>query len=107
VIFFLKVGLVNNSRQFNVAVTRAKSLLIIVGNPDLLVRDPYWAKVLGYCVQKGSYQGCPLDPDMKMQLEELMNGGKHEDMLDQEATLGTEGSNGDDLFCDKEFRVTL
>jgi superfamily I DNA and/or RNA helicase len=29
-------GLVNQRRSFNVAITRAKELLVIIGNPDVL-----------------------------------------------------------------------
>ena len=29
-------------QRFNVAVTRAKALLIVVGNPFLLAKDTHW-----------------------------------------------------------------
>lgn len=31
-------------QRFNVAITRARSLLIVVGNPVILSKDPTWAK---------------------------------------------------------------
>ncbi|GAB4835962.1 Probable RNA helicase sde3 [Ancistrocladus abbreviatus] len=54
------LGFLSNPRRFNVAITRAMSLLIIVGNPHIVSQDPYWEKLLWYCADNGSYQGCPL-----------------------------------------------
>uniref|UniRef100_A0A671LVB9 RNA helicase n=1 Tax=Sinocyclocheilus anshuiensis TaxID=1608454 RepID=A0A671LVB9_9TELE len=42
------IGFLKNEKRFNVAVTRAKSLLIMVGNPIILRTDATWAqKVIG------------------------------------------------------------
>lgn len=54
------LGFLSNPRRFNVAITRAKSLLIIVGNPHIINKDPHWDKLLQYCVENDSYKGCPL-----------------------------------------------
>ncbi|KAI3931804.1 hypothetical protein MKW98_012214 [Papaver atlanticum] len=35
------LGFLSNPRRFNVAVTRTKSLLIIVGNPHIICKDPW------------------------------------------------------------------
>ncbi|KAF2367462.1 hypothetical protein FHG87_001769 [Trinorchestia longiramus] len=48
--------------RFNVAVTRARALLIVVGCPRLLERDQYWGKLLAYCFENGCYRGCKYDP---------------------------------------------
>ncbi|KAK8923982.1 putative RNA helicase SDE3 [Platanthera zijinensis] len=56
------LGFLSNPRRFNVAVTRARSLLIIIGNPHIITKDPYWDELLRHCVDNGSYQGCPLPP---------------------------------------------
>ena len=40
------------------AVTRARSLLIIVGNPHLLERDPNWKELINFTQRLGSYRGC-------------------------------------------------
>ncbi len=37
-----RLGFLANPKRFNVALTRAKALLIVVGNPDVLYRDPNW-----------------------------------------------------------------
>lgn len=72
------LGFLSNPRRFNVAITRAKSLLIIVGNPHIINKDPHWDKLLRYCVENGSYQGCPLPAlEEHYQADELgeYNGG--------------------------------
>ncbi|PIA44980.1 hypothetical protein AQUCO_01700506v1 [Aquilegia coerulea] len=63
------LGFLSNPRRFNVAITRAKSLLVIVGNPHIITKDPYWDKLLRYCADNNSYQGCPL-PDRQEFTEE-------------------------------------
>jgi len=35
----------------NVAITRAKELLVVVGNGALLQRDPYWKSFLQFSVR--------------------------------------------------------
>jgi hypothetical protein len=37
-----QLGFLFNPRRFNVAVSRAKWLVIVVGDPQILTRDPYW-----------------------------------------------------------------
>lgn len=57
------LGFVASPKRLNVALTRARALLIILGNPHLLVRDPSWRSVLNYCVERGAYTGCDLPID--------------------------------------------
>lgn len=52
------VGFVASPRRLNVAITRARAALIIIGNPHLLARDQYWRAVLSHCVREGAYTGC-------------------------------------------------
>jgi hypothetical protein len=56
------LGFLANPKRMNVAVTRAKALLVIVGNPAILGRDRHWAAMLAHCVRHGAYRGCAL-PD--------------------------------------------
>ncbi|XP_044071008.1 putative helicase mov-10-B.1 isoform X2 [Siniperca chuatsi] len=51
------IGFLSNEKRFNVAVTRARSLLIVVGNPVILNKDPTWEKFISYCVKEGGYTG--------------------------------------------------
>jgi helicase MOV-10 len=43
------VGFLDNPKRFNVAITRAKFLLIIVGNPKTLRQDANWGEMVKYC----------------------------------------------------------
>ncbi|XP_029828142.3 putative helicase MOV-10 [Ixodes scapularis] len=46
------------SRRFNVAISRASAMLIIVGNPDVLALDSNWKALMEYCRAHGAYVGC-------------------------------------------------
>ncbi|BAF10951.1 probable RNA helicase SDE3 [Oryza sativa Japonica Group] len=65
---FFNLGFLSNHRRFNVAITRAKSLLIIIGNPHIITKDRHWDRLLRYCADNGSYQGCPLPPPEETQV---------------------------------------
>ena len=54
------LGFVSNPKRFNVAVTRAQALLIVVGNASILARDKQWGKLLWMCHDKGAYVGMEL-----------------------------------------------
>lgn len=51
-------------QRFNVAVTRAKALLIVIGNPAVLQYDANWFSFISYCVENGAVLGSKfsLDP---------------------------------------------
>ncbi|XP_008411964.1 putative helicase mov-10-B.1 [Poecilia reticulata] len=51
------LGFIKNEKRFNVAVTRAKALLIVVGNPLMLSADRIWASFIEYCKDEGGYSG--------------------------------------------------
>jgi hypothetical protein len=57
---YFNLGFVANPKRFNVAVTRAKALLIVVGNPNVLARDPHWGGLLRWCISNGGYKGCAI-----------------------------------------------
>ena len=63
------LGFVASPKRLNVALTRARALLVILGNPHLLSRDPVWRLVLNFCVERGSYTGC----DLPIEYESLTN----------------------------------
>ncbi|KAK7046911.1 Rna helicase [Favolaschia claudopus] len=60
------LGFVANPRRFNVAVTRAQALLIVVGDPDVLGLDPLWRSFLNYVYLNGGWTGGDIswDPDV-------------------------------------------
>lgn len=43
------IGFLNNPKRLNVMITRAKYLLIIIGNPKTLEMDPLWKELIDYC----------------------------------------------------------
>ncbi|KAG8853758.1 hypothetical protein FRB96_008013 [Tulasnella sp. 330] len=57
------LGFLVNPRRLNVAVTRAKGLLIIVGDPHVLGLDPLWRKLLNYLHVNGGWTGTQPDWD--------------------------------------------
>ncbi|XP_077567431.1 RNA helicase Mov10l1 [Stigmatopora nigra] len=59
------LGFLTNPKRFNVAITRARALLIIVGNPHLLIRDTCFRALLHYCFTNGGYLGCDPPPAIR------------------------------------------
>jgi helicase MOV-10 len=56
------LGFVASAKRFNVAVTRAKSLLIVIGCAKVLSMDrANWLPFLQYCRENGSWTGEPWD----------------------------------------------
>ena len=56
------LGFLCNPKRFNVAITRARALLVVVGNPAVLSADANWAALLRHAVRHGAYRGCALPP---------------------------------------------
>jgi helicase MOV-10 len=62
------LGFVSNEKRFNVAVTRAKSLLIVVGSPSVLATDEKtWRPFLRYCKDNHAWAG------QRWEEEEIVN----------------------------------
>lgn len=55
------LGLMFERKRFCVATTRAKELLIVVGNGNLLKNDPYWKTFLELVIRKRSFTGPKID----------------------------------------------
>ncbi|CAH0563803.1 unnamed protein product [Brassicogethes aeneus] len=51
------LGFLVNPKRFNVAITRAKSLVILVGNAGILQHDKYWRRYIEYCIENKSVKG--------------------------------------------------
>ncbi|XP_023326960.1 RNA helicase Mov10l1 [Eurytemora carolleeae] len=54
------IGFLASPKRLNVAVTRAQSLLIVIGNPHVLSKDMNWFELLQHIVGLGGYTGCDL-----------------------------------------------
>ncbi|KAK2840510.1 hypothetical protein FQN49_006207 [Arthroderma sp. PD_2] len=54
----LGLGLVGEKKRFNVALTRAKEGVVVIGNPNALVdagKDETWREFLSYCARNGCW----------------------------------------------------
>lgn len=50
-------GIYNEPKRFNVAITRAKELLVVIGNANLLKEDTYWNNFLQVALRNNLYTG--------------------------------------------------
>ncbi|PNH10015.1 putative helicase [Tetrabaena socialis] len=64
-----RLGFLSNPKRFNVAITRAKELLVVVGNAEVLAADPHWYALLRFLQSKGAITGQSLPPSVREQLE--------------------------------------
>uniref|UniRef100_A0A673H7T0 RNA helicase n=1 Tax=Sinocyclocheilus rhinocerous TaxID=307959 RepID=A0A673H7T0_9TELE len=77
------IGFLKNEKRFNVAVTRAKSLLIMVGNPIILQTDANWGRFINYCIEKGGYTGYDISnlEETEVVVERLLALNIHEETI--------------------------
>lgn len=75
------LGFVANPRRLNVAITRAQSLVIIVGDPSVLSLDPLWRALLNYIHMNGGWRGDPPTWDTS---EPVRETGGYDDELREE-----------------------
>lgn len=47
------MGIIGNEKKFNVAITRAKEGLIVIGNPWTMATNYYWRQFLHFCYRNG------------------------------------------------------
>ncbi|KAF4616960.1 hypothetical protein D9613_008723 [Agrocybe pediades] len=78
------LGFVANPRRFNVAVTRAQALLIIVGDPQVLSLDPLWRSFLNYIYLNGGWTGPDITWDPNVPVDE---NGKYDEVIRRDAQL--------------------
>jgi len=79
------VGFFSNPKRFNVAITRARALLVVVGHPTILIRDTCWSELVRFCVAHGAVRGAgagilqrvPFNPD-SVAYRSLSEGAPHE-----------------------------
>ncbi|KAJ9473412.1 putative RNA helicase SDE3 [Diplonema papillatum] len=59
------VGMHFNSRKFNVSISRAQALMAVVGNAELLWRDPNWRSFISHCIANAAYIGSPTPEQLR------------------------------------------
>ena len=82
------LGFLDNPKRFNVAVTRARHLLIIVGDPAILALDNSWSALLRHAVYRGAYRGAPLPPGFE--------DGRSDGLLERLRAAGAGAGDDDD-----------
>lgn len=90
------LGFVANPKRFNVAVTRARALLVVVGNPHVLRQDAHWGALLEYAVRAGAYTGCEHEPVSAEVLRGALGGLGRGDDADGGAPAAADAPSGDD-----------
>ncbi|CAN4097599.1 unnamed protein product [Withania somnifera] len=85
-------GFVSHLRRFNVAATRARSLLVVIGNPHIICKDPYWNKLLWYYADNGSYKGWFLPEKLEIPQEDSGQANNWYDDRAQEHNWDSKGA---------------
>ncbi|OQR75030.1 putative helicase MOV-10-like [Tropilaelaps mercedesae] len=94
------LGFLKNQKRFNVAITRAKALLIVVGDPTVLRKDFCWRNLMNTCREKNAYRGEGFEQNMAA-YKDLIN------KLDAlEIELGLEGLKGRVLATNGQVAIT-
>ena len=50
------IGFLSDYRRMNVAMTRARKLLVVIGDSATIGNNPFYKQFLDYCVEHGAYQ---------------------------------------------------
>ncbi|KAI8039036.1 probable RNA helicase armi [Drosophila gunungcola] len=56
----LSLGFVRCNKRMNVAISRARAMMIVFGNPYLLAVDECWRQLILFCANNNAYFGCEL-----------------------------------------------
>jgi len=67
-----QLGFLENPKRFNVAVTRAKALLVVVGNPRILCLDPSWKELITFTKSAGGYKGDDFNVDEEVEIDDII-----------------------------------
>lgn len=106
-----QLGFLGHPKRFNVAVTRAQALTIVVGNPFALMEDTAgWRQLLEYCAEHGSYRGCDC-PLLRAKdvdgVDSLLDAIANETLLGGAAASKVYPTSLEDWFSDSPWRLLL
>jgi superfamily I DNA and/or RNA helicase len=59
------IGFLSDERRMNVAITRAKFVLVIIGNSNTLAYDSNWSNLIDFMNDKNSYVKIPNEDKIK------------------------------------------
>lgn len=68
-----QVGFLADERRINVALTRAKSLLVVVGHGDTLAGNEVWGQLLDQLQQANAYYQAKTPKDLAATLEDMFS----------------------------------
>lgn len=68
------LGFVRSNKRMNVAISRARCMLVIFGNPFLLAVDDCWRHLLLFCANNNAYFGCEIPESICRDGEESDDG---------------------------------
>ncbi|XP_066284664.1 RNA helicase Mov10l1-like isoform X3 [Branchiostoma lanceolatum] len=100
------LGFLSNPKRFNVSITRAQALLVMVGNPHVLGQDPYWLSLLQYCVDQGAYTGCSLPLTVKVKTDSSSRSTSDVQHTESSSSLPTTNDASSNQL-DKESQIQL
>uniref|UniRef100_A0A240PP38 RNA helicase n=1 Tax=Anopheles atroparvus TaxID=41427 RepID=A0A240PP38_ANOAO len=63
------IGFISAPKRVNVAISRAKVALVVIGNPKLLGIDRIWVQVLRRAVDNDTYVGCTLGESLRSAIQ--------------------------------------
>ncbi|KAF2830728.1 P-loop containing nucleoside triphosphate hydrolase protein [Ophiobolus disseminans] len=84
------MGIVNQKRKMNVALTRAMEALFVIGSPDVLGRDEHWRQWLAFCWRNGLV----LDPAKVWEGDKEVFGEKKVGVLERALVAKEENGTG-------------
>ncbi|KAJ7841089.1 P-loop containing nucleoside triphosphate hydrolase protein [Mycena olivaceomarginata] len=99
------LGFVANPQRFNVAITRAQALLIVIGNPDILALDPLWRAFLNYVHSRGGWRGTSIgwnldDAGYEGEMKRKAEGDAEETMERLKSLIASKNEEGSELDFD-------
>ena len=62
-------------------MTRAKALLIIVGNPRILCLDPSWKTLITFIKEHGGYKGSQFNMEDDVEIDDVIESLRKSSML--------------------------